>query len=123
VDARTDRQKLQGEWTVAAVTVDGADAGALIVALKSIPVKFQDDRLSIFDSDFTLDPTTNPKRIDMTCRHVDPPNNIIRGIYDVAGDDLKLCISAPGHERPTAFVTKPNSWATLFILKRRPAGQ
>jgi uncharacterized protein (TIGR03067 family) len=122
VDSRTDREKLQGAWSITSMSTDGVDA-----ASKDLPSEvlvFQGDRVNMpIDSDYSLDTKANPKRIDMTCRITAPPNNWMLGIFEVSGDDLKLCLGAPGHERPTEFVTAPGNWRTLMNLKRRPPGR
>jgi RNA polymerase sigma factor (sigma-70 family) len=121
---RADREKLQGDWVVTAMTVNGKDAGWEEVVAQN-KLQFRGDQVNLpFDSDYILDPKAHPKRIDMTCRILPPPNNFMLGIYEVNGDELKLCLGAPGRDdRPKAFVTEPATGRTLMILKRRPAGQ
>jgi RNA polymerase sigma factor (sigma-70 family) len=121
VAVQTDREKLQGDWAVVAMSMDGKDASqAEIAALDS--VRFHGDEVNLpFDSDFVLDTTAHPKQIDLTCRLLPPPNNFQIGIYEVNGDELKLCLGAPvRHDRPKAFVSEPESGRWLMILKRRP---
>ena len=43
---------------------------------------------------------------------------IIRGIYQLDGDRLKICLGEPGKGRPAKFETKPGSGHKLLELKR-----
>jgi RNA polymerase sigma-70 factor (ECF subfamily) len=120
-DARTEQQKLEGDWAVGDMIIDGVPMPPNVKLIQQM--RFRGNHLDWpFDSDFTLDPTANPKRIDLACKFVPPPNNCILGIYEMVGDDMKICLSAPGQDRPTEFATAPNSMRTLFVVKRRPSG-
>jgi uncharacterized protein (TIGR03067 family) len=132
---RGDAAKVQGSWKVVAVE----DSGILV----SEP--FLKTRQYIFDGrsaivrprggrvattligrwvekligspSFRLDPTANPKAIDLVL----PDFSTMRGIYDLDGDRLKICFSGPSGKaaktRPTAF-SVPGSGARLVILER-----
>jgi RNA polymerase sigma factor (sigma-70 family) len=120
---RTDRELLQGDWVVAAMTMDGRDASQEEIEAfnKQKPLWVRGDEFNLpFDSDYVLDTNAHPKRIDLTCRIMPPPNNFQIGIYEVTDDELKLCLGPICRDdRPKAFVTEPGSGRTLMILKRR----
>jgi uncharacterized protein (TIGR03067 family) len=63
---------------------------------------------------FKLDPSRSPKAYDLTT----PEGLVIRGIYELDGDTLKVCLSAPGDERPTAMKTTLDDGRTLIVYKR-----
>jgi RNA polymerase sigma factor (sigma-70 family) len=125
VDTRSDQEKLQGTWSIVAVEVDGVKDGPMIEEFKKLRITFEGDVCSFpADSKMVLDVTTNPKRMDLTCQIMPPPNNFMHGIYEVNGDDLKMCLCAPGRpDRPTDFAAAPDSWRTVFTLKRQPKVQ
>jgi uncharacterized protein (TIGR03067 family) len=68
---------------------------------------------------FKLDPSKNPKQIDM--KVVERSMDTFHGIYELAGDNLKLCCFETNVERPTKFATDPAQKGTqfLFVLKRQ----
>src|SRR5262249_32947795 len=76
-----------------------------------------------FESDFTLDEKKTPRQIDLEITE-GPPQEVgkWRGIYELKDDDLKLCLSLPGVERPKAFATEAGVQSTLVTLKREKGG-
>src|SRR5262249_35156758 len=55
-----------------------------------------------------------PKHYDST--HADGKR--LKGIYEFDGDKLRLCIAAPGVDRPTAFAKKPGDRLTIVTYER-----
>jgi RNA polymerase sigma factor (sigma-70 family) len=69
-----------------------------------------------FADHYTIDPSKEPKQIDLT----EPKE--VRGIYSIEGDTLKICFGAPGAERPTVFSAKKGvkgAGNTVSVYKRR----
>jgi hypothetical protein len=40
------------------------------------------------------------------------------GIYELSGDELKICLADPGADRPKEFASAKGSKATYMVLKR-----
>lgn len=128
--AINDEQRIQGAWNCVAVESQGTQRPEAFVKGNSLIVTFQGNaailkphRAGIFFQldvigSFQLDPTKNPKTIDI----VDPESGRkIPGIYGFEGDALKLCFATePSRvpERPADFTTKPGSLNFVFIFKR-----
>jgi uncharacterized protein (TIGR03067 family) len=79
-------------------------------------------QLPHFDFEFTykLDPTRTPKTIDLTLTDVGDKKGIgtiLRGIYRLEKDGLKICHSTD--QRPRDFDGSAKSKATLIVLKRK----
>jgi uncharacterized protein (TIGR03067 family) len=97
--------KLQGTWAI--VSADGLDVPQ--EALKRMKVVIRGETLCFTDgseerekSTFKLDPSQKPKAIDFT---KDQKGPIVRGIYELDGDTLKLVWRNEG-PRPTEILTK-----------------
>ena len=60
---------------------------------------------------FALDESAEPKRIDLGDGAA-----MVKGIYRLEGDDLVLCIAAPGADRPTSF---EGAGTNLTVARRR----
>jgi uncharacterized protein (TIGR03067 family) len=125
--AKSDQDKLQGAWKVVAATVDGDNDGPEVERIKNVldPV-FRGDKLTIREdnvNDFKLDPSKTPKQIDIfpNSGPAKEQNQFIRGIYELNGDDLKLCVGPPGADRPAKFASEKGSEIRLVTLKRQPA--
>jgi len=115
-DAKKEQEKLQGSWSVVAAEKDGAaDDG-----IKNDKVVIAGDKLTIKKSGgdeepvtFTIDPAKKPKTLDINSK-----GQMILAIYELEGDNLKLCFSRPGSERPTELATKAGSNRMMVTLKR-----
>ena len=126
--ATTDFQRMQGAWAVQKLEQDGKPA-ADAPLLKMVIIK---DDLFAFryflprskqNGDlvhrFKLDPSKNPKRIELTS-HEDGSLEV--GIYELDGDTLKFCWSRtdPGNP-PADLTTHEGSARRLLVLKRVPS--
>jgi uncharacterized protein (TIGR03067 family) len=69
-----------------------------------------------------LDASKNPKQIDITVSRVKGPTvGVIKGIYVLDGDELRLCLGEMGKDRPAAFPEKPKPGEVL-VLQRAGSG-
>lgn len=120
---KTDLKKLQGVWDMAKMEVMGSDIGVV------------NNRGILFDGDtyhfvlngmkkqgpakIFLDPTTNPKQIDIVWG--ESGTNL--GIYRFTDDGLEICMSQQRGQgstrRPTAFTTKAavGAGSILYVLE------
>ncbi|MEK6238632.1 MAG: TIGR03067 domain-containing protein [Planctomycetales bacterium] len=112
---------LQGRWEVVAAMQNGtADLNAV-----GDKVRFDGDKMTIRPrnsseqpvSTFKVDSSAPLKRIDFTV----PLNNgqvSIKGVYDLQGDSLKLCMSPPSAPRPKALKSEKGTRQVSLSLKR-----
>ncbi len=66
----------------------------------------------------TIDPTTKPKRYDMTETEGPQKGQVLLGIYELEGDTWKYCQNKTGKGRPTEFSGKAGSGWVLVIMKK-----
>lgn len=120
VAAQGDTETIQGSWSVVKATKRGKEAPE--DEIKQVKLTFKGNTVTVNDgkrdeeASFKLDPAKKPKEIDIT-----PGGNAekaVPGIYELTGDDLKICFSGPGGVRPTTFEATPESKHSLLILKR-----
>jgi uncharacterized protein (TIGR03067 family) len=116
-DAKVDAEALKGIWEVVSTTHDGKDVPA-----KGRTLVFRGNAFTAYTGDkpertiaFTLDPSTDPKRIDLDRGGKDEK---AYGIYLLDKDELKLCYGEPGAERPKAFESKAGKKVFLVVLKK-----
>jgi RNA polymerase sigma factor (sigma-70 family) len=123
--AKSDQERLQGSWRI----VDAEFAGKKVDGEEGEKIKQQ--RLVVkgttmklkFESPFTLNEKKNPRQIDVEVK--DGPANEVgtwKGIYQLKGDDLKICINPPNVDRPTEFATQGGVLTMLLTLKRDKDG-
>jgi uncharacterized protein (TIGR03067 family) len=119
-----DVAKLQGTWTYATLELDGKSLPAELFARSRLEVSgvqfMQTDGKTVHRGTFKLDGTRNPKTIDLTFTDGPEKGNTTLGIYEINGDEWKLCLPLGTQPRPTAFATKAGSGYALQTLKRKP---
>jgi len=115
--------QLQGEWTLVSGERDGQDLPEDIV--KNATRNFKGDEATvtlngqvILKAKITLDPSKKPKTLDYAVSEGEAQGQTIKSIYELDGDKLKVCSSAPGGERPKEFNTKDGNGQTLSVWKR-----
>ena len=94
--------KLEGTWHVLSLEVDG---------MKIPKETIKDSKLVIKGKEFTM------KEKIATYKGTFSIDTSL-GIYELDGDDLKLCLSVTTKERPTEFTAKPKSGHGFEVLKR-----
>jgi uncharacterized protein (TIGR03067 family) len=66
----------------------------------------------------TIDAAKKPKAIDYLPDAGQEDGKTVMGIYEVKGDELRLCVAEPGKDRPTELSSKKGSGWKLWTLKR-----
>ena len=59
-----------------------------------------------------------PKWMDSKSSNDADKGVVMPGIYEIAGDDHRVCFSLPGKDRPKEFASKANSGIILQVWKR-----
>ena len=120
-DTMKDKESLKGTWIVQSSERDGqADEGS-----KDATVTFDGDSVTVITNDreqkatFKLDASKKPKTIDFTPSEGSEKDKVVLGIYSLDKDELKVCFTKPGEERPTEFSAKEGTGQQLHILKRK----
>jgi uncharacterized protein (TIGR03067 family) len=133
---KTDQDRMQGSWKFVTLSVSGrkapkdylANVRAVIdgksftikpgVLLEGSNEKPEGEwKVGAKDGDrftFEVDAAATPKAIDIHAQF-DGQKVTLKGIYDLAGDDLKICFA---ERRPKEFPAEDGSGAVFYVLKR-----
>ena len=116
---KKELNKLQGQWTISALEVNGADVAP--EKLQGTVLTIKDDGYSVTLKDttirckITLDPAKDPKEIDMLFLDGDNKDRTQKGIYRFQGETFQLVRGiSPEQNRPRDFATWPNS--NIFVV-------
>jgi RNA polymerase sigma factor (sigma-70 family) len=139
---RVDEEELQGAWQLIASTEDGRDVPVDLV--KQVHVKFHGGKMKFtpplefhekqfegeqkkygefklgegdFELTFHLDPTSKPKSIDLVLPDDIGKRQVIKGIYSLEGDRLRIC--ARLGDRPTDLTCRTGSKRVLYVMERK----
>ena len=115
----------QGTWDVVKFVRNGEDSPADLVAsivriVDGDHVVWRRDGKSFSGSTIVLDPTADPKTIDILADGGPARDKRVRGVYKLEDDKLTICTSDPDEPRPKDFKAEKGSKQTLMVFKREP---
>ncbi len=118
-----DAKQMAGVWSLVSAERDGQPAPEEFV--KSLRREVKDDEYALTrdgetlgKGKFKVDSTTKPKTIDFMPTEGNAKGMTMLGIYELTGDNLKVCYAAPGKDRPKEFSAPAGSGNTLSVWKR-----
>jgi uncharacterized protein (TIGR03067 family) len=118
---------IEGSWNVLELEVDGQPMPAGMLASARIVIegdRFQSLGMgAVYEGTVKLEPSANPKTLDMTFTAGPEKGNTALGIYELDGDDWKLCLTTRGGDRPKRFATEPGTGHALETLRRGKPGE
>jgi len=117
-----DVERLQGTWNFVLLEVEGAKLPEAMLSGSKIIIKgenFKSISAGVtYEGKIKIDPAKTPRTLDLIFTDGPEKGRTSLGIYDLTGDDLKICLSLAGSTRPTEFVSKPGSGFAFEVLKR-----
>jgi uncharacterized protein (TIGR03067 family) len=119
--------RFEGSWQVVSLEIGGMKMpekglkdARLVIKGKEFTMK---DKIAAYRGTFSIDISKKPKTIDMKFTEGPEKGNNSYGIYELDGDNFKLCLTITGKNRPTEFAAKPKSGHGLEVLKREKRGR
>jgi uncharacterized protein (TIGR03067 family) len=124
---KTDSEKIQGTWKLAAADggtgeLPSAEQSEAIDKVKEkmkFTVRKDTYRLErkngVIEGTIILDPSTSPRTCDFALEKGEGRGGILKGIYQIDGDVLRLCI---GIRRPKEFEGILRRDQEYFIMRR-----
>ena len=122
-DAQTDREALQGEWTVLSQEDNGERTPALHLAYMTLVIRGDSwtytNGLYTMSGTFKLSDTSKEFRV-IDCVLGEGPfkGQTVPGIYEIKDGRLKLCLGEPGKKRPTEFSAVTTSGNEVTVCQR-----
>jgi uncharacterized protein (TIGR03067 family) len=120
--AQQELKKLQGRWSRVSAVTNGRPAPEETVKQSTLTIAGDKYTLKMGDQTrqgtLKLDPTKQPKAIDIISAQGPNKGKSLLGIYELEGDTFRYCVAEPGKERPTEFASKPGGGHSLFVNKR-----
>lgn len=122
---RRDLERMQGLWTLVSLEVNGRKADPDQVRSWVLVIEGQvynpGSGETSTEYSFRIDPTRNPRAIDMMPREGSLKGCVLRGVYRLEGDTLTICRALDSeNERPAGFRTRPESGLSMVVWKRKP---
>ena len=119
---KSDKERLLGAWKLES----GEQAGKAIEGKELDEIKERD---FIFKADtviarhevkYTIEASKQPKQIELDVTEgPERERGIWRGIYELKGDDLTICLAMPNLDRPDKFETKEGVMGVMLMKFKR----
>ncbi len=129
--SRGDSERIQGTWIMIAQETNGDEVPPekdvkMVVTADTLatvypegdPWQEQDRKNGKDRVSYRIEPSRQPKTIDLTDLAGPRKGKTTLGIYRVDGDTLQICIDTDDGERPTGFDTESGDHARLMIFRR-----
>jgi uncharacterized protein (TIGR03067 family) len=121
--ARKELERHQGTWAVVAFEYDGQRTPPETLRTIERVVSgsraiWKRDGETFSETTIELDPTKEPKAIDVIPEGGPFKGRRAPGIYRFDGEELTICMVDPGGGRPEAFTAGKGSGRTLMTLRR-----
>ncbi len=120
---KSDTKMFEGTWKVVSVEADGKKMPA--DQYKGLRMVVHGNKYTVRQGDkvrergtFTVDPSQNPKTIDVTPTQGKDKGKTFHGIYAIDGATARDCFSRTGNQRPKDFSAKAGSGCVLRHYKR-----
>ena len=123
---KEELERHQGIWTATSSIYDGQEAPEKIVrsitrTVEQDHVVWKRDGKSFAGTKVELDPSRDPKAIDVIPDGGRHRGERVLGIYKLEQDRLTICMAAPGQPRPREFQAGKGSGCTLRTFIREKA--
>lgn len=113
-----DAAGLQGAWALATLQINGQEmppGGGLEIAgdrFRAVGMGAE------YAGTVELDETATPAHLDLVFTVGPEAGNRNRGIYELDGDTLRICLNTVGGPRPESFASPPGSGNALELFRR-----
>jgi uncharacterized protein (TIGR03067 family) len=125
-EVKKDLAKLQGTWETVSLNYNGKDFPT--EGKGRFRFVFKGDKATVTGNkaiqkeyakiSFKLDPSTMPRIVDLTVSDGSQLNAVMEGIYEIKGDEMRLCVKVFGKDRPLEFASPEGASIALLVMKR-----
>src|SRR5271157_1974442 len=115
---KPDIEAMQGTWDMVSLEMDGRKYPAVGAQIAIQGGKFTSLNMGAeYSGTMTVNESASPKTFDMTFETGPEKGKRSLGIYELDGDNWKICLGLTGKTRPAKFVSAPGSGHALEVLK------
>jgi uncharacterized protein (TIGR03067 family) len=112
---KTDQERMVGNWFI--TNDDSGRKGEMwVITADTILMHAKNLGVNAVKYFHRVDAGKTPKQIDITVKKVNGQSvGVIKGIYVLDGDQLRLCLGGVDKDRPAAFPDKPKPGEVLML--------
>ena len=122
--AKKELNGFQGTWVLVSAERDGKkvseDGKKIKLTITGTKHSLTEESTAVIGhrGTFLLDPAKKPKATDVVVTEGPDKGKTFLGIYELSGDDYKVCFAPSGKDRPKEFASTPASGHVLQVWKR-----
>jgi uncharacterized protein (TIGR03067 family) len=121
--AKKELKKLEGTWATVSIEAAGQKVtDADKIKTRKLTTKGEKYTLKVGDETvqgtIEINPTKKPKTMDVKPDSGSNKGKTLLGIYELEGDNLRICLAPPGKDRPTEFASEAGTAHQLVVYKR-----
>jgi len=121
---KKDLEQLKGSWIATSYVKDMKPASEADLKMMKLVVagdqvtftKGKDTRKTTYK----LDPTQKPKAVDIVMIDGPDKDKTLQGIYEITGDEFKICLAILDKPRPKEFAGKPETILETWKREKAP---
>lgn len=122
--AKRELARLQGTWEMEALEVNGEDVPKKKLKGTTLTIKGNKYVVKVKDTEhevtIDLDPSKDPKAIDMYLPDGNDAPKLAKGVYDLDGDTFRICRhQMAGEDRPRQIGSWPDTNLFVVTWKRK----
>ena len=122
---KKERKRFEGTWQVVTLELNGIpfteEQAKAFKVINEADGKWsiEQDGKVVASGTSEVDPSQNPKTVDLTQKEGGGAGQVLQGIYEFPDDDTrKVCFATPGKARPTELTSAAGSQTILAVLKK-----
>ena len=122
-DAAKNTKAADGTWTLSSGEMNGKELTEKQLKGGKLVIKGENYTVTLPEQEPVkgkqkLDPSKDPKTIDIKDSSGPHKDKTCLGIYEIKGDELRVTFAEAGKPRPTKFATTPGSGLWLHVWTR-----
>ncbi|HVU86350.1 MAG TPA: TIGR03067 domain-containing protein [Pirellulales bacterium] len=116
---------MQGAWKIESLISDGEPVAAETIRtwrrlVKNDRVTWKRGEETLVELSIQYNPRAKPMTMVSTIESGDAKGQTMLSIYELNGDELRVCFAPPGKPRPKEFSSTPGSGVLMYTARRIP---
>jgi uncharacterized protein (TIGR03067 family) len=119
---KDDLEALQGTWNIVSLEMEGRPMAVAMLSGAKVVIeggRFVSLNMGAgYAGSLHLDPSASPKTFDMKFETGPEKGNTAFGIYELADNTWRICLTTRGTNRPAEVAARPGTGHALEVLHR-----
>jgi len=119
-----ETKTLQGAWKIVSMSIHGRELEedsfkSWRRTVDGTHITWKNEDGTFLETSIKIDPSKSPKQIDSTMQSGDEKDKVVLGIYEIKGDEFRMCFADPDMPRPTEFASRTGMTGVSMYTAQR----